>query len=86
MITAMPRIAIAVEDFDAAVATFWDALGMPVVDFSPRTVPDLGAHVGMCVPPGGSNIELMAPGDPAAPRSARPCDRRSTGAARAPTR
>ena len=69
MITAMPRIAMAVEDFDAAVATFRDALGMPVVDFSPRTVPGLGAHVGMCVPPGGSNIELMAPADPAAPLS-----------------
>jgi catechol 2,3-dioxygenase-like lactoylglutathione lyase family enzyme len=69
VITAMPRIAIAVEDFDAAVATFRDALGMPVVDFSPRTVPSLGAHVGMCVPPGGSNIELMAPADPAAPLS-----------------
>ncbi len=69
MITAMPRIAIAVEDFDAAVAIFRDALGMPVVDFSPRTLPSLGAHVGMCVPPGGSNIELMAPGDPAAPLS-----------------
>src|SRR4029077_13741312 len=65
----MPRIAIAVEDFDAAVATFRDALGMPVVDFSPRTVAGLGAHVGMCVPPGGSHIELMAPADPAAPLS-----------------
>lgn len=66
MITAMPRIAIAVHDFDAAVATFREALGMPVVDFSSRTVPSLGAHVAMCVPPGGSNIELMAPADPAA--------------------
>lgn len=69
MITAMPRIAIAVHDFDAAVATFRDTLGMPVVDFSPSTVPGLGAHVGMCVPPGGSNIELMAPADPSKPLS-----------------
>lgn len=63
MITAMPRIAIAVEDFEAAVSTFRDGFGLPVVDFSDRTVPDLGAHVGMCVPPGGSNIELMSPSD-----------------------
>ena len=69
MITAMPRIAIVVHDFDAAVATFRDSLGMPVVDFSPRTVPSLGAHVGMCVPKGGSNVELMAPADPSAPLS-----------------
>ena len=69
MITAMPRIAIAVHDFDAAVSTFRDVLGMPVVDFSPRTVPTLGAHVGMCVPPGGSNIELMAPADATKPLS-----------------
>jgi catechol 2,3-dioxygenase-like lactoylglutathione lyase family enzyme len=69
VITAMPRIAIAVHDFDTAVATFRDSLGMPVVDFSSRTVPSLGAHVAMCVPPGGSNIELMAPADPAAPLS-----------------
>lgn len=69
MITAMPRIAIAISDFDQAVATFRDVFGMPVVDFSPRTVPDLGAHVGMCQPPGGSNIELMAPSNPDAPLS-----------------
>ena len=42
---------------------------MPVVDFSDRTVPDLGAHVGMCVPLGGSNIELMGPSDPDKPLS-----------------
>jgi len=63
----MPRIAIATGDFDGAVSAFRDTLGMPVVDFSPRTVPSLGAHVGMCVPPGGSNIELMAPADPTTP-------------------
>src|SRR4051794_14031760 len=69
MITAMPRIAIAVHDFGAAVATFRDTFGMPVVDFSPRTVATLGAHVGMCAPPGGSNIELMAPADAPKPLS-----------------
>lgn len=65
----MPRIAIAVRDFDAAVTTFRDAFGMPVVDFSQETVPALGAHVGMCVPAGGSNIELMAPADARRPLS-----------------
>ncbi|MCP3854483.1 MAG: hypothetical protein GY698_07075 [Actinomycetia bacterium] len=60
----MPRIAIAVQDFEAAVTTFRDVLGMPVVDLSADTVSSLGAHVGMCRPPGGSNIELMAPANP----------------------
>ena len=67
MITAMPRIAIAVRDFQAAIRTFQDILGMPVVDLSRQTVPNLGAHVAMCVPEGGSNIEIMAAADPAAP-------------------
>ncbi|MGF1597945.1 MAG: VOC family protein [Acidimicrobiales bacterium] len=82
MITAMPRVAIAVEDFDRAIETFRDAFGLPVVDFSDRTVPALGAHVAMCVPEGGSNIELMAPADPAAPLSRslqRFLDRRGEG-------
>jgi catechol 2,3-dioxygenase-like lactoylglutathione lyase family enzyme len=65
----MPRIAIAMHDFDAAVTTFRDVFGMPVVDFSDQTVPTLGAHVGMCVPEGGSNIELMSPADPGKPLS-----------------
>lgn len=69
MITAMPRIAIAVHDFPAAVATFRDVLGVPVADFSERTVAALGAAVGMCVPEGGSNIELMAPANPRLPLS-----------------
>jgi catechol 2,3-dioxygenase-like lactoylglutathione lyase family enzyme len=69
VITAMPRIAIAMHDFDAAVTTFRDVLGMPAVDFSDQTVPTLGAHVGMCVPNGGSNIELMSPADPGKPLS-----------------
>lgn len=69
MITAMPRIAIAMHDFAGAVHTFREVFGLPVVDFSERTVPGLGAHVGMCVPDGGSNIELMAPADPTKPLS-----------------
>jgi catechol 2,3-dioxygenase-like lactoylglutathione lyase family enzyme len=69
VITAMPRIAIAVGDFAGAVATFRDGFGMPVVDFSDRTVHDLGAHVAMCMPEGGSNIELMAPADRRKPLS-----------------
>ena len=69
MITAMPRIAIAVNDFESALTTFRDHFGMPVADFSPETVPSLGAHVAMCQPPGGSNIELMARANPKAPLS-----------------
>ena len=64
MITAMPRIAIAMHDFDAAVRIFGDVFGMPVLDLSDRTAPSLGAHVAMCTPEGGSNIELMSPADP----------------------
>ncbi len=64
MITGMPRIAIAMADFSAAVTTFRDTGGMPVLDFSGETVPDLGAHVGMCMPEGGSMVELMAPANP----------------------
>lgn len=69
MITAQPRVAIAVGDFAAAVETFRNRFGMPVADFSDRTVPELGAHVGMCVPVGGSNIELMGPANPDLPLS-----------------
>ncbi len=69
MITAMPRIAIASEDFEGMVTTFRDQLGMPVIDISGDTVDSLGAHLAMCVPPGGSNIELMSPANPDAPLS-----------------
>jgi catechol 2,3-dioxygenase-like lactoylglutathione lyase family enzyme len=69
VISAMPRIAIAMHDFDAAVTTFRDVFGMPVVDLSERTAPTLGAHVAMCAPEGGSNIELMSPADPDKPLS-----------------
>jgi catechol 2,3-dioxygenase-like lactoylglutathione lyase family enzyme len=65
----MPRIAIAVEDFQACVATFRDRLGLPVIDLSDTSVDSLGAKLAMCVPAGGSNIEIMSPGDPATPLS-----------------
>ncbi len=82
MITAMPRIAIAVRDFSATVTTFRDKLGMPVLDMSESSVESLGARLAMCVPKGGSNIELMSPADPAAPLSQslqRFLDRRGEG-------
>lgn len=69
MITAMPRIAVAMHDFEAAVRTFRETLGMPVVDLSETSVTSLGAKLAMCVPEGGSNIELMSPADPSAPLS-----------------
>ena len=69
MITAMPRIAIAVHDFPATVATFREAFGMPVIDLSETSVDSLGAQLAMCVPEGGSNIELMSPADPSSPLS-----------------
>ena len=65
----MPRIAIAMRDFGAAMDMFRQELGLPVVDLSARTVPTLGAHVAMCVPHGGSNVELMSPADPTKPLS-----------------
>lgn len=82
MITGMPRIAIAVRDFAAAVNTFRDKLGMPVLDVSESSVKDLGAKLAMCIPEGGSNIELMSPADPTAPLSIslqRFLDRRGEG-------
>jgi len=69
MITGMPRVAIAARDFGGIVATFRDELGMPFVDLSEWSVAALGAKLAMCVPYGGSNVELMSPADPAAPLS-----------------
>ena len=40
-----------------------------MVNLSPGSVDSLGARLAMCVPAGGSNIELMSPADPAAPLS-----------------
>lgn len=84
MISAMPRVAIATrtENFEDALSLFGDVLEMPVSDFSATTVPSLGAHVGMCQPAGGSNIELMAPAAPGLPLSdalQRCLDRRGEG-------
>lgn len=82
MITGMPRIAIAVHDFEATVSTFRNKLGMPVNDISENSVKSLGAKLAMCTPKGGSNIELMSPADPEAPLSMslqRFLDRRGDG-------
>ena len=82
MITGMPRIAIAVQDFPAIISLFRDKLGMPVLDISDSSVASLGASLAMCVPEGGSNIELMSPADPTAPLSQslqRFLDRRGEG-------
>ena len=67
MITSMPRVAIATYDFERCVETFRQEYGLPVIDLSPGSVESLGAKLAMCVPEGGSNIELMSPADPQAP-------------------
>ena len=69
MVTGMPRIAVAVRDMDRAVATFRDVLGMPVYEFDWVRRP-LGIRMSLCVPAGGSHIELMSPEDPARSHSA----------------
>lgn len=69
MITGMPRIAIAAWDFDALLQRFRDDLGLPVIDLSDFSRREYGANLAMCVPEGGSNIELMSPLDPDAPLS-----------------
>ncbi len=82
MITAMPRLAIASADFDGIVRVFQHGLRLPVIDLSERTVPQLGARIAMCVPEGGSHIELMSPAVPEAPLSQslqRFLDRRGAG-------
>jgi methylmalonyl-CoA/ethylmalonyl-CoA epimerase len=68
MITSMPRIAIAVRDMDHAIATFRDVLGMPVYEFD-WVRRSLGIRMALCVPAGGSHIELMSPEDPTRPHS-----------------
>ena len=82
MITAMPRIAVAVTDFEDAVRTFVHRFGMPVEDLSNTSVGQLGAKLAMCVPSLGSNIELMSPAAPEAPLAQslmRYLDRRGEG-------
>ncbi len=81
MITAMPRIAIAVRDMDRAITTFRDRLGMPVYEFD-WVRKALGIRMSLCVPAGGSHIELMSPEDPARAHSGsliRFLDRRGEG-------
>lgn len=82
MITALPRIAIATPDFDGLLATCRHALGLPVVDLTAQYLGPLGARLAMCVPPGGSHIELMSPAVADAPLSQslqRFLDRRGPG-------
>lgn len=82
MITAMPRIAIATADFDGLVRTCRQVLGLPVIDLTDAYLPVLGARLAMCVPSGGSNIELMSPALGDAPLSQslqRFLDRRGPG-------
>lgn len=67
MITAMPRIAIAAQNFEQLLGLFRDKLHMPVLDLSEMSRKEYGAALAMCVPPGGSNIELMSPVDPDTP-------------------
>jgi hypothetical protein len=69
MITGMPRIAIAVKDYAGLISVFREKLGMPVFDLSTETVKSLGARVAFCAPGGGSNIEIMSPGNPDSPLS-----------------
>ena len=67
MITGMPRIAIAARNFSDLIALFRDKLHMPVLDLSEPSRKEYGAALAMCVPQGGSNIELMSPVDPDTP-------------------
>lgn len=69
MITGMPRIAIATSDYQGLVGLFREKLGMPVIDLSKMSTDEYGAALGMCVPEGGSNIELMSPVNPDTPLS-----------------
>ena len=82
MVTGMPRIAIATPDFDGLIDTFRRQLGMPVIDLRNEFLPSLGAQLAMCVPAGGSHIELMSPAVASAPLSQslqRFLDRRGPG-------
>ncbi|HCO59508.1 MAG TPA: hypothetical protein DIT58_04885 [Porticoccaceae bacterium] len=69
MITGMPRIAIATADYQGIVSLFREKFGMPVIDLSKMSMDEYGAALGMCVPEGGSNIELMSPVNPDTPLS-----------------
>jgi len=67
MITGMPRIAIAAQNFNQLIGLFRDKFHMPVLDLSEMSRKEYGAALAMCVPEGGSNIELMSPVDPDTP-------------------
>lgn len=67
MITGMPRIAIAAQNFAQLLDLFRNKLHMPVLDLSEISRKEYGAALAMCVPEGGSNIELMSPVDPDTP-------------------
>lgn len=67
MITGMPRIAIATYDFHEVMSLFRDKLGMPVIEVSDVITGPMGIQMAMCVPEGGSNIELMSPVDRSSP-------------------
>ena len=67
MITGMPRIAIAARNFTQLLGLFRDKFHMPVLDLSEMSRKEYGAALAMCVPEGGSNIELMSPVDPDTP-------------------
>jgi hypothetical protein len=69
MITGMPRIAIASNDFSGMLSLFREQFAMPVIDVSKYSAEHYGAKLAMCVPDGGSNIELMSPADPDSPLS-----------------
>jgi len=82
VITALPRIAIAVRSLPAALAVFREGFGIPVVDLSTGPAASLGAGIALGVAPGASNLELMAPVDPSAPLAValqRFLDRRGEG-------
>lgn len=49
------------------LSVFRDGFGFPVIDISSTTVESLGASLAMCVPSGGSNVELMSPAVTGAP-------------------
>ncbi|MBC7727730.1 MAG: VOC family protein [Microbacteriaceae bacterium] len=82
MITGMPRIAIATTNFDSLVAACRQTLGLPVTDLTDDHLDTLGARLAMCVPAGGSHIEIMSPAVATAPLSRslqRFLDRRGQG-------
>jgi methylmalonyl-CoA/ethylmalonyl-CoA epimerase len=58
MLSTIDHIGVAVEDLDAALALYRDALGMPLVHR--ETVTDQGVHA-VLLDVGDSHVELLAP-------------------------